>query len=208
MNSSTSIDPDDNPLPAVVIDTSPILGKSESCYVRQDCEDTVPTRQLMHQLSRESVTSFSMDEASDNTLDQAFIGSSLETDNIIAASGIDLDVTSSSTSTVDEHSMSTCSTGSDADVVIGGQMLSTPVDPRRPLDPMERYVVLPDRSAGHALSTSSSSLSVPKIKPSLIPATMTSRLLNKANCSPRMCSDSPVSSGRLIARSKFTDPQN
>jgi len=207
MNSSTSIDPDDNPLPVAVIDTSPILSKSESYYVKQDCEDVVPTRQLVHQVSKESVSSFTMDEASENTLDQAFIGSVLETDNIIAACGVDLDASGSSSSAVDEHSVSTCSTESDTDVVTSSQMLTTPMDQRRPVDPMERYIVLPDRSASRELS-SSSSLSVPKIKPSLMPATMSSRLLNKANCSPRMCSDSPVSIGRLAARSKFTDAQN
>ena len=206
MNSSTSVDPDDTSLPAAVIDTSPILSKLDSYYVKQDCEEVVPTHRLIHQLSKESVGSFSMDESSENTLDQAFIGSVLETDNIITACGVDLDVTGSSASMVDEHSVSTCSTGTDDDVIIGSQMPTTPLDHRRPLDPMERYVILPERPASHVLS-SSSSLSVPRIKPSLMPSTVTSRLLNKVNCSPRICSDSPVSSGRLVARSKFTDTQ-
>jgi len=204
LNSSTSVELDDNRLPAVVIDTSPILSKTESRYTKQDCEDIVSTRQLMHQVSKESVSSFAIDEASDNTLDEAFIGSVLETDNIITASGVDLDVSESSVSMVDEHSLSSCSTGSDTNVVIDSKMLSTPVDHRRPVDPMERYIVLPDRPSSHAVS-SCSSLSAPKIKPSLMPSTVTSRLLNKVNCSPRVCSDSPVSSGRLVARSKFTD---
>lgn len=207
MSSSTSVDPDDTSLPAAVIDTSPILSKSESYYMKQDGEGVVPTHRLIHQMSKESIGSFSMDESSENTLDQAFIGSVLETDNIIAACGVDLDVTGSSASTVDEHSVSTCSTGTDDDVIVGSQLPTTPLDHRRPLDPMERYIVLPDRPASHVLSSSSSSLSVPKIKPSLMPSTVTSRLLNKVNCSPRMCSDSPVSSGRLVARSTFTDTQ-
>jgi len=212
MNSSTSIDSDDNPpLPSVVIDTSPILIKSEEDYhakQEEDCEDMAPpTRQLIHQVSKESVGSFTMDESSENALDQAFIGSVLETDNIIGACGVDLDASVSSASTVDEHSVSACSTASDTDVILDGRMMpSTPVDHRRPLDPMERYVILPDRDRPSSLSvTSSSSLSVPRIKPSLMPSMVTSRLLNKANCSPRLCSDSPVSVGRLVARSKFTD---
>lgn len=206
-NLTVSAEQDDSHLPAVMIDTSPILGKSESHYMKQDCEDVVPTCQLMHQISKESVNSFATDEASDNALDQAFIGSVLETDNIIAASGVDLDDTGSSVSTVDEHSVSTCSTGSDTGIVIGNQMLSTPVDQRRPVDPVERYVILPHQPASLASSTCGS-LSAPKIKPSLMPTTVTNRLLNKVSCSPRVCSDSPVSSGRLVARSMFTDHHN
>lgn len=205
MNSSTSIEPADNWLATTVIDTSPILGKSENEHMKQDCEDVVPTQQLIHQLSKESVGSFSIDEASNNMLDQAFIGSVLETDNIFTTSGVDLDVCESADSTVDERSISTCSTESETDAV-GTEMPTTPITHRRLVDPMERYVVLPDRTASQL--SSSSSLSVPKIKPSLMPSTVTSRLLNKVNCSPRMCSDSPVSSGRLVARSMFPDPQN
>jgi len=206
MNSSTSIEPADNWLATAVIDTSPILSKSEIQHMNQDCEDVAPPQQLMPQLSKESVGSFSIDEASNNTLDQAFIGSVLETDNIFTTSGVDLDVCESADSTVDERSISTCSTESETDAV-GTEMPTTPITYRRLVDPIERYVVLPDRTASHVLS-SSSSLSVPKIKPSLMPSTVTSRLLNKVNCSPRMCSDSPVSSGRLVARSMFPDPQN
>lgn len=206
-NSSTSVNHDEDQLSTVVIDTSPILSKPECHYLKQDCEDSEPKRQLTHQISKDSISSLAVDEASDTALDQAFIGSVLDTENIMTASGIDLDVTESSASTVDERSMSICSASSDTDLLVDNQMLSTPVDQRRPIDPMERYVVLPDRPTSHALS-SFSSLSAPKIKPSLMPATVTSRLFNKAYCSPRVCSDSPVSSGRLAARSKCFDPQN
>jgi len=205
---STDADHDENRLATVVIDTSPILGKSECRYLKQDCEDFVPKCQLIHQISKDSIGSLVADDASDTALDQAFIGSVLDSENIMAASGIDLDITESSASTVDEHSMSTCSAASDADLFIDNQILSTPVDQQRRIDPMERYIVLPDRSAGSHALTSCSSLSAPKIKPSLMPATAASRLLSKANCSPRVCSDSPVSSGRLVARSGFIDPQN
>jgi len=213
MNSSTSIDLADNHLlSSVVIDTSPILIKSNEDYYtkhKEDCmDDVLMKRQLMHQVSKESVGSLTMDDSPENTLDQAFIGSVLETDNIIGACGVDLDVTGSSVSTADEHSMLNCSTASDSDAILGDQVMPvTPIDHRRPLDPMERYIVLPDRdqSSNLALTSSSSSLLVPKIKPSLMPSTVTSRLLNKANCSPRLCSDSPVSAGRLVARPKFTD---
>ena len=204
MISSTSIGLDDHRLPAVVIDTSPIMSKSN--YMKQDCENTVPARQLVRQISKESMLSFTVDDTSDNTLDQAFLGSVLETDNIITAGGVDLDVTGSSVDTVDEHSLSVCSAGSYTEVT-GIQMPCTTLDQWRPVDPMERYIVLPERPTTHALS-SCSSLSVPKIKPSLMPSTVTSRLLTKVNCSPRVCSDSPVSSGRLVARSKFTDQLN
>jgi len=205
INSSADVGRDENELGTVVIDTSPILSKPGCAYLTQDCEDIAPKRQLIHQVSKDSIGSLAVDEASDTALDQAFIGSACDTEHIMMTSGIDLDVTESSTSTADEHSLSACSAASDTDLVVENQMLSTPVDHWRPVDPMERYVVLPDLSASHALS-SCSSLSAPKIKPSLMPATVTSRLLNKANCSPRVCNDSPVSSGRLVARSRFIDP--
>lgn len=205
-NSSTSIELDDNRLPSVVIDTSPILSEPESHDMKQDYEDVAPTRQLTHQISKESVSSFNIYEISDNTLDQAFIGSVLETDNIFTASGIDLDVSGSSASTADEHSVSSCSTGRDVDV-FDNQTPSTTMDRRRAIDPVERFVVVPDWPARQTLS-SSSSLSVPKIKPSLMPVSVTNHLLQKVSCSPRVCTDSPVSSGRLVARCNFTEPQN
>lgn len=203
MNSSTSIEPAyDSWLPAVAIDTSPIASKSGSSYLKEDYDDIMPKHKLVHQVSKESVGSFAADEASESALDQAFIGSVLETDNIFTANGIDL---TGSDCTVDEHSTSTCSTASDATDAAESHMPSTPTTQWRPVDPVERYVVLPDRSTSHLLS--SGSLSAPKIKPSLMPSIVTSRLLNKATCSPRVCTDSPVSSGRLIARSMFTDAQ-
>ena len=207
INLSANVDHDESRLEPVVIDTSPILGKPECQYLKNDCEDIVPKCQLIHQISKDSISSLVADEASDTALDQAFIGSVLDTENIMTTSGIDLDVTESSVSTVDEHSMSLCSPASDTDLIVDSQMLSTPVDQWRPVDPMERYVFMPDRPSSHT-SSSCSSLSAPRIKPSLMPATVASRLLNKANCSPRVCNDSPVCSGRLAARSRFIDPQN
>jgi len=207
INLSTDIGRDENQLATVVIDTSPILSKAECHYFKQDCEDIMPKRQLMHQISKDSIGSVAVDEASDTALDQAFIGSILDAENVMTASGIDLDVSESSASTLDEHSVSVCSAASDADLVVDNQLLRTPVDQRRPIDPMERYVVVTDRTASHT-SSSCSSLSAPKIKPSLMPVNVTSRLLNKANCSPRVCNDSPVSTGRLVVRSRFADPQN
>lgn len=197
MGSLTSIDQDDDRLATAVIDTSPIAGNG---YVKQDCEDSV--HQLIYQVSKDSIGSFAVDEGTENALDQAFIGSVLDTDLMTAS--VDLDVTGSSASTADDHSVSVCSASSDTDLVIIGH---TPMGQQRPVDLMERYIMLPDRTPSRALS-GCNSLSVPKIKPSLMPTTVTSRLLGKANCPSRVCGDSPVSSGRLSARSMFTDPQN
>ena len=167
----------------VVLDTSPIHGESD---------------QLTHQVSKDSLRSL----ASDSALDQAFIVSvadsvtgdgdivTADADSIMTTSGIDLDTTESS---VDEP----------GEVAIDNQVLT--LTGEVPGDPMHRCVtVLPRRPPSVAV-TNSGSLSTPRIKPSLMPANVTSRLLNKVNCSPR---DSPVRSGRLIARSSQHDPHS
>jgi len=203
-DSSANIDATE---PRLTIDTSPILNKSASQSSESEGGEFVPPCHLVHQISKESVSSLAVDELSDNALDQAFIGSVLDGNNIISAHGVDLDVTGSSASIVDEGSLSLCSTGSDVDVA-GAQTPSTSVDQWRPVDPMERFVVIPDRQSSHA-AVAGCGGGAPKIKPSLMPSTVTSRLLGKGGCcSPRVCGDSPVSSGRLVARSKFIDPHS